>query len=223
MRASLGCWQRKCSLTFDRKVLDLSWMCCDAHAVCSFWLIAPLIKALSPADPYRAFTSPYLISRCPLLFLLSSPLSSPLFLHITSRLHLLTYSAFPPSLPVCLHSLLSSLFPSSLPAVLISGGNHPGPPPEIQSLVCGIVNQVAQKADSSVNCATCKQLTESDAAYRQAASNTKHRSEDVRWSVVTRDCVNVSGLRVNKVWRVASRKPVCHLLRLSAGTLLKFI
>ncbi len=107
MRASLGCWQRKCSLTFDRNVLDLR-SSCDAHAVCSVWLIARLIKALSPSDPCQAFPS------------LPSPshLSLPTF---PSSLHLLpcplsSVLASPPAfchLGFCITSslILSSLYP----------------------------------------------------------------------------------------------------------------
>lgn len=122
----------KCSLTFDRNVLSLSWMCCDAHAVCSFWLICAFIKALLPQIPIEflllsfsslaALPSPYFPS---LPSLPPSSFPSPRFLS-----NLLTYSVFPPSLPdclACLHALLSSGFPSTLPAVLISGGNHPAP------------------------------------------------------------------------------------------------
>lgn len=134
MRASLGCWQNKCSLTFDRNVLDLSWMCCDASVVCSLWLIAPLIKALSPSDLCQDFPpllSPYFpLPSPPLSFILASlpPRLPPVFHHLDSCLILLTYSVSPRSLPVCLpflHMLLSSISPPTLPVVSISGESLP--------------------------------------------------------------------------------------------------
>lgn len=111
--------------------LDLSWMCCDVHVVCSFWLISPLIKALCPSDPCRAFHS--LLSPCfpPSTSLFHScltPSPSPSSLPSPWSLsYLFTYFVPRPSLPVCLpclHILPSSIFPSTLPVVPISGENH---------------------------------------------------------------------------------------------------
>lgn len=100
--ASVACWQHKCSLTFDRNFLDLSWMCCDAYAVCSFWVIAPLIKALSPSDPCRAsLHSPSHLSLASLF-----P-SSP-----SSTLPFLSLPIFTPSIS------------PTLPVVGISEGDH---------------------------------------------------------------------------------------------------
>lgn len=106
--------QHKCSLTFDSNIFDLIWMCCDARAVCSVWVITPIIKAHPPSDPCWEF--PCLHSHPS--FMASSSrvsLSSPLL----SFPVIVVFPIFTPSCP------LISLPPP--PVVLISGENHPAP------------------------------------------------------------------------------------------------
>lgn len=145
MRASLGCWQKKCSLTFDRNVLDLSWMCCDASVVCSLWLIAPLIKALSPSDLCQDSPSlpPFLSSRH--LSLSFLPHSLPVSLQSS----IILIPALPPHL-FCLPSISSSLstfssrppvlhFPSPTACGVYFRGKSPSPV-ELRCSVWRIVN-----------------------------------------------------------------------------------
>lgn len=184
----------------------------------SLWLIAPLIKALSPSDPCQAF--PSLLSPSSLSSLSRYlPASLQPF---TTLLPFFTYSVFHPSLTVCLHTLMSSFYSHAACGVYFRGKSPS--PLEIQFFVYRILNQGTQKTDSTLNIATCKQLTESNAVYQQAAITQNWELNRVEQrSVIIRNCVNVSGLRINKVWWVASCKPVCYLLWLFSSTQIKFI
>lgn len=191
MCASPCCWQHKCSLTFDRNVLDLSWICFDAHAVCSFWLIAPLIKAISPSDLFWVFPSllspshlwlacstsvlsfTYLFPCLPSSILASRPSSflPPALHHLTPCLSSHLFCFFPLFLLACLcspHTILSFGFSLSLPVVVFQGKIIQ--PLRDPYFVC----RGTSKTDSFWNHVTCKQLTKSDAMCQQAASNTQN-------------------------------------------------
>lgn len=169
IRVSLS-WQHKCSLTFDRNILDLSWMCCDAHAVCSFWVITHNQNSFFSVEIFLGSTLTHLLCLLPSKFLFH--LSLPSFLPFHCCLS-------------HLHTLLSSHFPPSAACGAYFRGKSSSPL-EIHYSVCRIINQATQKSDSSLNLPSCKWLTESNAVYQHAATNTKlrlkHRLEELHES-----------------------------------------
>lgn len=169
MHASLACCQHERGLTFDRNVLDLSWMFFDA--VCSLWLIAPLIKALFPSDPCEI---------C-LLFLLlfhSFFLSFSITLLPCSHPHLLSDFSFLFYLPPVLY-----FFPCVPPEVLVSGGNHIALLGSytwcVESIICKFIRTIPLK--------TWPQLTESEAVISEDVTvlGVRHRVDNITWSINT--------------------------------------